>query len=400
MKKKRVLNLLVFIVIANLFSMSPVSAEIAIEVTMDESFGMGDDISFEYTIVSDETQTIHYMPHILCPHALVPLLDIKILELIENEPLAGSYEYLTVDENIGPQTCTAAVYIMSFGTEGEPPEVIQAEGVVFTIDVPPSFKFSLLTCKDQACTEKAKVFILSDTIYLDYESEVPGVSITGLLTRPDASTRELTLPATEPASQVRKYKLEVEASKEGYKTMKVESMFGVIEKRVKIPSGVVCVVNGVCGEGETLKNCPQDCALADSDNDGVVNYKDKCPDTPQGQTVDEEGCSCPQKIKRAKSLVEALNGSIQGLPDSAFDKNAEQRKNTLSNKLNAVINQINSGNYQGAIDKLNDDIKPKMDGCVGGDPGDDWITDCPAQKELTKSITEIIAELIKLTEKC
>ena len=72
--------------------------------------------------------------------------------------------------------------------------------------------------------------------------------------------------------------------------MKLDSIFGVIEKRVEIPSGVVCVVDGVCDEGETLKNCPQDCALADSDNDGVANYRDKCPDTPQGQTVDEEGC--------------------------------------------------------------------------------------------------------------
>ena len=89
-----------------------------------------------------------------------------------------------------------------------------------------------------------------------------------------------------------------------------------------------------------------------------------------------------------------------GLPDSAFDKNAEHRKNTLSNKLNAILNQINSGAYQEAIDKLNDDIKVKMDGCMGGDPGDDWITDCSAQNELTKTINEIITELDKTIKAC
>ncbi len=178
-------------------------------------------------------------------------------------------------------------------------------------------------------------------------------------------------------------------------------MFGVIEKRVKIPSGVVCVVNGVCDEGETLQNCPQDCALADSDNDGVVNYRDKCPDTPQGRTVDEEGCSCQQRITKAKSLIEALNSSIQGLPDSAFNKNAKERRKALSNKLNAVLNQINSrGAYQGAIDKLNDDIRPKMDGCMEGNPEDDWIIDCPAQNEFTKAISKIIAELNKTIQGC
>ncbi|UCD83653.1 MAG: hypothetical protein JSU92_10180, partial [Deltaproteobacteria bacterium] len=72
----------------------------------------------------------------------------------------------------------------------------------------------------------------------------------------------------------------------------------------------------------------------------------------------------------------------------------------LSNKLNAILNQINSGDYQGAIDKLNNDIKPKMDGCIGGDPGDDWITDCPAQEELIKAISEIITELNKTIKAC
>ncbi len=397
----KVLKLFVFIIIVNLFALSSASAELTIEVTMDKSFGMGDYISFEYSIVSDQTQTIHYMPHIKCPQAPIPLLEIKTLEFKENEPSADTYNYLTVDDYIEPQTCTAGVYIMSSGMEGEEePEVIQEKEVEFIIDVPPGFEFYPVTCKDQACTDKAKVFILNETMYLNYESEVPEVSVTGLLTRPDASTREFTLPATESASHIGTYKLDAEASKEGYKTMKVESMFGVIEKRVEIPSGVVCVANGVCDEGETLKNCPQDCALADTDNDGVANYRDKCPDTPQGQTVDEEGCSCPQRIAKAKSLVEALNSSIQGLPDSAFDKNAKERKTALSNKLNAVLNQINSRAYQGAIDKLNNDIKPKMDGCMGGNPDDDWIIDCSAQKMLIKIINQIIAKLDKIIKFC
>lgn len=165
----------------------------------------------------------------------------------------------------------------------------------FTIsDTLKEFDFSLNFCKDQACTEKAKVFILNETIYFNYKSIVPEILVIGLLTRPNKSIRELTLPNAELASQIGTYKLEVEASKEGYKTKKVEAMFGVIEKMLQIPSAVGCVVDGVCNVEETLKNCPQDCALVDTDNDGVPNYKDKCPNTPQGQIVDEEGCFYPQ----------------------------------------------------------------------------------------------------------
>lgn len=361
----KVLKTLVLIVTINLFAASSASTGITIELTMDESFGMGNKISYEYSIVSDETKNIHYMTHVSCPQAPIPLLDIKTMVLEENAPLADTYYYLTVNDHIEPQACTAGVYIMSLGIEGEPPEVIQKKEVEFIIDVPPSFEFNTVTCKDQACTEKTKFFILNETIYFDYESEVSGVSVAGLLARPDSSTRELTLPTTEPASQIGTYKLKAEASKEGYKTMKVGSEFRVIEKEIQIPLAVSCVVDGVCSWGETIKNCPQDCALADFDNDGVANYQDKCPDTPQGQTVDEAGCFSDQRVTNAKSLVEALNASIQGLPDSAFDKNAKQRKEALSNKLNAVLSQINSGAYQGAINKLNNDIKPRMDGCVG-----------------------------------
>ena len=88
------------------------------------------------------------------------------------------------------------------------------------------------------------------------------------------------------------------------------------------------------------------------------------------------------------------------LPDSAFDKNAKEQKKALSNKLNAVLNQINSGAYQGAIDKLNNDIKAKMDGCMGGNPEDDWIIDCSAQKKLIKIINQIISELNKIIQAC
>ncbi|UCD85532.1 MAG: hypothetical protein JSU92_04905, partial [Deltaproteobacteria bacterium] len=67
--------------------------------------------------------------------------------------------------------------------------------------------------------------------------------------------------------------------------------------------------------------------------------------------------------------------------------------------LQGVLIRINS-NYQGAIDKLNDDIKPKMDRCMGGNPDDDYITDCPAQNKLIEAINEVIVELNKLAKPC
>lgn len=49
--------------------------------------------------------------------------------------------------------------------------------------------------------------------------------------------------------------------------------------------------------GKGLLDTP--CEVLDSDHDGVPDYKDKCPDTPAGQKVDEVGCPLPEVAKPA-----------------------------------------------------------------------------------------------------
>lgn len=99
-------------------------------------------------------------------------------------------------------------------------------------------------------------------------------------------------------------------------------------------------------------------------------------------------------------MVEALNGSIQELPVNTFAKNANELKRELSDKLNNILHQIDSGDYQGEINKLNNDIKPNMDGCIGGGSNDDWIINFSSQEELTKFINQIISELDKIIKIC
>lgn len=69
---------------------------------------------------------------------------------------------------------------------------------------------------------------------------------------------------------------------------------------------------------------------------------------------------------------------VQALPDDAFKGNAEQRKKALAQKLDAATDKIEEGEYQDAIDKLEDDVRAKMD----GNSKDDWITDSAAQGHL------------------
>ena len=87
-----------------------------------------------------------------------------------------------------------------------------------------------------------------------------------------------------------------------------------------------------------------------------------------------------------ESAVEKINYYIQNLPDIVFKPPATNRKNVFSIKLNVVvIDMITSvpPNYGGAISKLQNDIRPKVDG--------GWITDPTAQQELCEMIDNLIA---------
>lgn len=95
------------------------------------------------------------------------------------------------------------------------------------------------------------------------------------------------------------------------------------------------------------------------------------------------------------STPEVINSIIQSLQDNAFQSQADNRKAALADKLlsdggNSVQELIDTGLYQDAIDKLNHDIRAKMDGTLGGNPSNDWITDSQAQADLNAMIDSLI----------
>jgi hypothetical protein len=91
-------------------------------------------------------------------------------------------------------------------------------------------------------------------------------------------------------------------------------------------------------------------------------------------------------------LLDKIIEYILGLDDDCFKNNADNRKNALVNKLESVRDMINAGDYEGAIDKLTNDIRPKMD----GEGKNDWIICEEAQDDLTGMIDELIEYLESL----
>ena len=100
------------------------------------------------------------------------------------------------------------------------------------------------------------------------------------------------------------------------------------------------------------------------------------------------------------ATIEALQETSKAintiLDDNVF-KNPKNQ-NALSNKINAVFNKINKGKYLEALDKLENDILDKTNGCseTGSPDNNDWIRDCESQNKVYFLIMETIIILENL----
>lgn len=230
--------------------------DIGIKINAKDIFQVNDTLNFTYALTSNQDTEITYTPYISCELAPQPFLEEKVISLKANTPYQGEYSSIKVSDDFEPQSCVAFIRISSPMEKREEKE--------FKIEAIPSLEFNLNYCKDSACEEKTKVFILNDVIYLNYISEVENPEITAKLIYPDKTEKQITLPTSIKAEQAGNYELEITANKEGYKTTNKNDMFGVIAEQPQIKSASVCAVDGKCAGQENKQNCPQDCAAKKS----------------------------------------------------------------------------------------------------------------------------------------
>jgi len=101
-------------------------------------------------------------------------------------------------------------------------------------------------------------------------------------------------------------------------------------------------------------------------------------------------------VNNAQEAVGYMSDYILALPDDAYWKNPDQRGNALYEKLmenddgDSVKQLIDAGEYEDAIDKLNNDIRSKMD---SNSRPEDWILNPTAQTQLCRMIDALTGYL-------
>jgi hypothetical protein len=106
-------------------------------------------------------------------------------------------------------------------------------------------------------------------------------------------------------------------------------------------------------------------------------------------------------------LIENLAEAFQNVPAGAFKNAGEERKNALDNKFQSILKmimasynepdaQVRLGQYNAAINRLENDIMPKVDGFYGGNPNNDWITSKEEQAAVYPLLAQTLEELRRL----
>jgi hypothetical protein len=116
-------------------------------------------------------------------------------------------------------------------------------------------------------------------------------------------------------------------------------------------------------------------------NDGTL------PSAPSSITVTAVQTS-GTAIQKLREAIATINGIG---PNCFKNKNMQ---NTLTTKINVIISQIEQGQYEEALAKLQHDVYAKLDGCGASCDKNDWVICCPDQLKVQPLILDAIYYLV------
>lgn len=189
------------------------------------------------------------------PEVTIPRNFVKYLKLNSGESETVSFE-LSTDSIMFDGTYEVRTRILSSDYE-----ILTKDSASFILaGALKPLHVNILFSKDKLSIEKSKIFFESEEIFVNYDADVEDTEVQAILTYPDKTKKELTLPASITADQIGTYELKIIVSKKGYPTVTKTSQFAVVRKDAgSINSISKCNANNVCESSENYKTCPQDC---------------------------------------------------------------------------------------------------------------------------------------------
>jgi OOP family OmpA-OmpF porin len=126
----------------------------------------------------------------------------------------------------------------------------------------------------------------------------------------------------------------------------VEAQYNIDQGNTEWAPSVGIGVNFGGGSKPAAAPVPAPEVCSDSDNDGVCDNVDKCPDTPANVTVDADGCPAVAEVVRVELDVKFDFDKSVVKPNSYGDiKNLADFKNVLTNQYGVESSRVQSVGY-------------------------------------------------------
>jgi len=224
MHRTKLRSLLLIMMVS--FLLTPAVNALQADIDVKDAFKINQTIRFNYTISSQEEQTVTYLPYVQCPDIPKTFYTTKRVEVDINTSYRGTYDFLKVENRFKPQTCTALLLIR------QPEQLTVKENL--SITVKPHLDLHLSLCKDQTCQDERKVFARGEQIWIKAETEA-GAQTDTSLEMPDGRQKGIKLPYQLTTDQIGVYQLRCQAEKAGHWPANSSIKFEVIKDHVKVP---------------------------------------------------------------------------------------------------------------------------------------------------------------------
>jgi len=237
----------------------------------DGVFGPGDIVLLWIFVENDSDEIKKFvLTEYILSDVYVETGTSTIIELLPGELRDINREF-EVSENLpsGEYTYNVSLYFDD--------EIIDANSTSFEIagTLERFEDISVISCGGIACDEHIRLFELGSPVFVkafDFE----GADLSGELTLPDFSTVPLVFAGGTtvlPALVIGEYSAEITASKAGYLDDVSYVDFEVIEEFPEVVDLTdLCNLDGVCNNGESYQDCPQDCPFGLSFTERVTEY--------------------------------------------------------------------------------------------------------------------------------
>jgi heme/copper-type cytochrome/quinol oxidase subunit 2 len=202
-----------------LYSLSRIKDQIFMQIVINKLFNLGEFLEFEYMISTEKERTVKYRLAINCRDFNFSS-EIKESEIKLGYPIIETYKTIVIDKSIKTQKCVAIFELIH-----PQKEILKKE---FDINTDSEIGIKTLFCEDLNCSKPNIQFLKNKEVFISFVSDVKDINYLAVLTYPNSTSNEITLPVKIITDLEGYYTLNLNVYKKDFRNSSEISSFEVL----------------------------------------------------------------------------------------------------------------------------------------------------------------------------